>query len=77
MKWLLYIFLLANLAMFFWHYQPGLFRAEANKQVAESVDADSVPQLVLLREYESKQQASTPVADGQSCFTLGSPFYCL
>ena len=74
MKWLLYIFLLANLVTFFWHYQPGLFRTEAIKQARETGDAESVPQLVLLREYTSKQQgAQTVVASEQSCFNLG-PF---
>jgi len=74
MKWLLYIFLLANLVTFFWHYHPGLFQSQAIKQVHETGDAESVPQLVLVREYTSKQHgAQTAVASGQSCFNLG-PF---
>jgi hypothetical protein len=72
MKWLLYIFLLANLAMFFWHYQPGLFREQEEKQ--QLADGEQVPQLVLLREFESQQQSQTSAAeDVQSCFNLG-PF---
>ena len=76
MKWLLYIFLLANLATFFWHYQPGLFRADADKPAQKSVDGELVPQLVLLREYESKPeetQSSSNVVSDESCFNLG-PF---
>lgn len=74
MKWLLYIFLLANLAGFFWHYQPGLFRSGADRQVQVSVDEDSVPQLVLLKEFESKRQNLSVQEKGiESCFNLG-PF---
>lgn len=75
MKWLLYIFLLANLATFFWHYQPGLFQAEAGKAVHDNVDGELAPQLVLLREYEAKPQEdhSNLVVNEEGCFSLG-PF---
>ena len=75
MKWLLYIFLLANLATFFWHYQPGLFRNDNDSPVSKISDGDLVPQLVLLREFESQQMETTKstVANEESCFNLG-PF---
>ncbi len=74
MKWLLYILLLANLATFFWHYQPGLFRIESGQQALLDADGASVPQLVLLREYQAKKQVGqNNVVATASCFNLG-PF---
>lgn len=74
MKWLLYILLLANLASFFWHYQSGLFHAEAGKKSQSANESESPPQLVLLREYQARPSAqSSAETDRGSCFNLG-PF---
>ena len=74
MKWLLYILLLANLATFFWHYQPGLFRTELSQQPQVDAEGASIPQLVLLREYQAKQQTGrNSTVAVESCFNLG-PF---
>lgn len=76
MKWLLYIFLLANLATFFWHYQPDLFRSSMSQPAQQNPDADEVPQLVLLKEYQSKRpaaQGNVSSSTTASCFNLG-PF---
>ena len=72
MKWLVYILILANLGIFLGHFQVPDSRQEEKDQVEEQI-----PQLVLLKEYELKEQVKQPEkakdSANEACFSLG-PF---
>ncbi len=66
MKWAIYTLLLANLAMFVWHFQP-----KTGNQ--PGLASDQLTRLVLVKEYEQQLHlAATDGADSR-CFSLG-PF---
>lgn len=57
MKWVIYIVLLANLAMFVWHYQG------TSSSVGKQDDQDSnVPKLVLLSEFLQDERLNADVS---------------
>ena len=72
MKWLVYLLILVNLGIFLWHFQVPSSREAQPEQGDEQV-----PQLVLLREYDGKQQDTQTEqpqeATTETCFSLG-PF---
>ncbi len=66
MKWLIYLLLLANIGVFFWHFRPAMLSAAPGGQG----DAETALSLVLLE--EAREQAAAPAAAGR-CLDLG-PF---
>jgi len=64
MKWIIYLLLLANIAVFFWHYRP------ADRPQPAGDGHDAALSLVLLDEAQNRPETSAPVGH---CYSLG-PF---
>ena len=67
MKWIIYILVLLNIAMFAWHYKSGKSADIASSGVPNQDDA--VMSLVLLKERETQKEQVTK----RKCYSLG-PF---
>lgn len=67
MKWIIYILLLLNIAMFAWHYSSGTSNGVTS--AASSRQDEAVMSLVLLKEKQTQKEQ--PIK--RSCFSLG-PF---
>lgn len=65
MKWLIYLLLLANIGVFFWHFRPAMLSS------AQPGTADSGSSLSLVLLKEAHEQTATPAAG--RCLDLG-PF---
>jgi len=66
MKWLIYLLLLANIGVFFWHFRPAML------STAPSGEGETAASLSLVLLKEAREQTSSPVAKGR-CLELG-PF---
>ncbi len=64
MKWIIYLLLLANIAVFFWHYRP------TDRPQPAGGEPDAALNLVLLEEAQHRPETATP---NGTCYTLG-PF---
>ncbi len=65
MKWLIYLLLLANIGVFFWHFRPAMLSAPEDQD-----EAASSLSLVLLQ--EARERSAEPAGAGR-CLDLG-PF---
>lgn len=67
MKWIIYILLLLNIAVFAWHYRPGESTAKATTDLLDHEEA--VMSLVLLQERQTNKEKKVK----SRCYSLG-PF---
>ncbi len=71
MKWLIYLLLLANIAVFVWHYQDREAGREATSHRSQDVQKTALS-LVLLKEQQAEQRLPQEQT-GRMCYSLG-PF---